>query len=76
MKLTGTARGRNIDELMIDAHRQAKLFFGNQKFELSIGTPRADNEYNYYSDGRIEVIRTAFDMDFTAESPITIQEGQ
>lgn len=74
MKLNGTARGRNMEELMIDAHRQAKLFYGNDDYNLKIATPRADTDYHYYADGRVDPIRTTFDMDFTTESPASIKD--
>lgn len=74
MNLTGTARGRNQQELMTDAHRQAQLFYGNEPFTLNIGTPCADTEYHYYSDGRIVPIRTAFSMEFEATATATIAD--
>ena len=74
MKLTGTARGRNMEELMTDAHRQAQLFYGNDNYDMQTGTPSADTDYEYFTDGSVAPIRTTFDMDFTTESPATIKD--
>ena len=71
MNLTGTARGRNRLELITDAHRQAKLFYGNEPFTLNIGTPRANVEYIDYSDGRSVPATTTYEMDYTAEPDTT-----
>ncbi|TFH57291.1 hypothetical protein [Glutamicibacter arilaitensis] len=74
MKLNGTARGRNMEELMIDAHRQTKLFYGNDNYDMQTGTPHAYTDYEYFTDGSVAPTRTTFDMDFTAESPAIIKD--
>ena len=68
MNLTGTARGRNQQELIADAHRQAQLFYGNDDYTLKIWTPRANAEYVEYTDGSSVPTTTTFEMDFITEN--------
>ena len=69
MKLTGTARGNNLENIHKEAHRQAKTYYGeNTPYELTIIESKAYVEYirEMYGSPEEVPLNTMFEARFIA----------
>lgn len=62
MKLTGTAKGANVREVIKDAQEQAKTYYGTTKHELIIGTATRGTQEAWGG----EILTQTFEAEFEA----------